>query len=148
MCNEKLTVSCRSTPFKDHVHWRKKTEQIAEWLGELFSFPSLRGMRDRKLRSDLDLPLDERPRLITAYVPEVDQEGHRTGPSSSQVGKRLEYVDRFAKSVYDTLAERNLDGIVDVIFGARKLLHFVGARCRCELNYVPLGGWLQSRTTA
>ena len=47
---------------------------------------------------------------------QVDQQGHATGPASSEVKDKLRYVDDFAKSVYDMLQQRNLTDIVDVIF--------------------------------
>ena len=82
-------------PFQDKVDYKVKSDLIAKWL---------------------DLPLEERPQLITAYLPEVDQEGHRTGPDSEQMNEKLAYVDAFAKSVHDLIDERHLDKIVDLIF--------------------------------
>lgn len=82
-------------PFINHYHYRKKINKLASWL---------------------DLPLTSRPHLITAYAPEVDQEGHRSGPHSHQVEQTLSSMDNFAKEVYELLEERNLTEIVDVIF--------------------------------
>lgn len=33
----------------------------------------------------LDLPYDDRPQMISVYVPQIDQEGHRGGPFGSKV---------------------------------------------------------------
>lgn len=35
----------------------------------------------------LDLPYDERPQMISVYVPQIDQEGHRSGPYGTKVSK-------------------------------------------------------------
>lgn len=33
----------------------------------------------------LDLPYNDRPQMISVYVPQIDQEGHRGGPFGSKV---------------------------------------------------------------
>lgn len=33
----------------------------------------------------LDLPYNTRPQMISIYIPQIDQEGHRGGPHSSKV---------------------------------------------------------------
>lgn len=33
----------------------------------------------------IDLPFEERPQMISVYVPQIDQEGHRGGPHGSKV---------------------------------------------------------------
>ena len=82
-------------PWRDKVPLDEKLSQIMHWL---------------------DLPLDERPQLIMAYEPSLDQAGHRTGPNSKATNQALVYVDTFAKHLHDSLAERNLSSIVDIIF--------------------------------
>lgn len=37
----------------------------------------------------LDLPYEERPQMISVYIPQVDQEGHRGGPHSPKVSLDL-----------------------------------------------------------
>lgn len=83
----------------------------------------------------IDLPLGERPQLIMAYEPSLDQAGHATGPNSKRVNVRLPsylplrpnsccrisqetlvYVDTFARNLHTSLARRNLSSIVDIIF--------------------------------
>jgi len=64
----------------------------------------------------VDLPVDSRPQLILAYEPSLDQAGHATGPGSALVNTTLKEVDRFAKDLHQSLADRNLSHIVDVIF--------------------------------
>jgi len=94
----KTTSGASSTyfiPWKDKVPLENKLNQILEWV---------------------DLPLNERPQLIMAYEPSLDQAGHATGPYSSLVNDTLCEVDIFAKNIYDSLAARNLTDIVDIIF--------------------------------
>lgn len=35
----------------------------------------------------LDMPFEERPQMISIYVPQVDQKGHGGGPQGGQVNK-------------------------------------------------------------
>ncbi|KAI0060321.1 Phosphodiest-domain-containing protein [Artomyces pyxidatus] len=82
-------------PWKDKVALSTKLDQILDWI---------------------DMPLEERPQLILAYEPSLDQAGHKTGPYSSLVNKTLIQVDRFAKDLHTALVTRNLTDIVDVVF--------------------------------
>jgi len=82
-------------PFQNRYHYTKKVDLIFSWL---------------------DLPLAKRPHLINAYAPEVDQQGHRTGPHSHQVEKELMQMDDFAKRIWEGLDHRNLTDIIDVVF--------------------------------
>ncbi|THG95374.1 hypothetical protein EW145_g7971 [Phellinidium pouzarii] len=82
-------------PWKNKVPLREKLDQIMQWI---------------------DLPLDERPQLIMAYEPSLDQAGHLTGPNSELVNDTLKYVDTFAKGLHTQLVHRNLSEIVDVVF--------------------------------
>ncbi|KAK4056973.1 hypothetical protein OIO90_001873 [Microbotryomycetes sp. JL221] len=82
-------------PFHDNFEPSKKVDKIAQWL---------------------DLPLSKRPQLINAYAPEVDQQGHATGPHSHEVQDTMSKMDLFAKDIINLLEERNLTRIVDVIF--------------------------------
>ncbi|KAH8114406.1 Phosphodiest-domain-containing protein [Phellopilus nigrolimitatus] len=82
-------------PWKDKVPLSKKLDQIMQWI---------------------DMPLEERPQLIMAYEPSLDQAGHLTGPNSALVNKTLQYVDTFAKDLHTQLVARNLTEIVDVVF--------------------------------
>ncbi|KAF5314993.1 hypothetical protein D9619_007129 [Psilocybe cf. subviscida] len=82
-------------PWKNEVPLSDKVDQILRWI---------------------DLPFNERPQLIMAYEPSLDQAGHDTGPYSALVNTTLAKVDEFARDLYDSLASRNLTDIVDVIF--------------------------------
>ncbi|KIJ66879.1 hypothetical protein HYDPIDRAFT_85278 [Hydnomerulius pinastri MD-312] len=83
-------------PFRFNYPPEEKISQILEWV---------------------DLPLEERPRLIVAYEPSLDQAGHAAGPESDLVNKTLSVVSTFASALVQSLhQERNLSHIVDVLF--------------------------------
>ncbi|KIK69751.1 hypothetical protein GYMLUDRAFT_34140 [Collybiopsis luxurians FD-317 M1] len=82
-------------PWKDKVPLSVKLDQLLRWI---------------------DLPFHERPQLLMAYEPSLDQAGHRTGPMSALVNQTLSQVDLFAASLHDALADRNLTEIVDIVF--------------------------------
>ncbi|KAH7884302.1 Phosphodiest-domain-containing protein [Phlebopus sp. FC_14] len=64
----------------------------------------------------IDLPIEERPRLILVYEPLLDQAGHVAGPESELVNKTLPIVSDFAHALVHHLhSVRNLSHIVDVI---------------------------------
>ncbi|CCL98853.1 uncharacterized protein FIBRA_00859 [Fibroporia radiculosa] len=82
-------------PWRDQVPLQEKLDQIMTWI---------------------DLPLEERPQLIMAYEPSLDQAGHLAGPASELVNKVLHQVDVFARDLHDGLEARNLTDIVDIVF--------------------------------
>ncbi|KAL0960766.1 hypothetical protein HGRIS_005788 [Hohenbuehelia grisea] len=94
----KTTSGAASTyfvPWKDKVSLSTKLDQLVKWI---------------------DLPLEERPQLLLAYEPSLDQAGHATGPMSARVNKTLQEVDLFAKDLHTALKQRNLTDIVDIVF--------------------------------
>ncbi|KAF8588935.1 Phosphodiest-domain-containing protein [Ramaria rubella] len=82
-------------PWRDKVPLKEKLAQLMHWI---------------------DLPLEERPQLLLAYEPSLDQAGHKAGPVSELVNETLAYVDRFARDLHIALADRNLTNIIDIIF--------------------------------
>ncbi|EGN98493.1 hypothetical protein SERLA73DRAFT_110021 [Serpula lacrymans var. lacrymans S7.3] len=92
------TSGCSPTyyiPWRNLVPLQEKLDQIMTWI---------------------DFPLETRPQLIMAYDPSLDQAGHLTGPMSALTNKTLAEVDIFAKDLHNSLEERNLTDIVDIIF--------------------------------
>ncbi|KAJ7130881.1 alkaline-phosphatase-like protein [Mycena filopes] len=82
-------------PWEDKVPLQKKLDQLMGWI---------------------DLPFEERPQLLMAYEPSLDQAGHRAGPASALVNKTLAQVDVFARDLHNELKQRNLTDIVDIVF--------------------------------
>jgi len=72
----------------------------------------------------LDLPGPEdpgtksespRPQLIAAYVPNVDGDGHKYGPNSTEIRQTIQEADNMLASILQGLEDRNLTGIVNVV---------------------------------
>jgi predicted AlkP superfamily pyrophosphatase or phosphodiesterase len=58
---------------------------------------------------------EPRPQLIAAYVPDVDGDGHRYGPNSTEIRKTIANVDAMLADILSGLHARNLTGIVNVV---------------------------------
>ncbi|KAM0255819.1 hypothetical protein ACHAQJ_005406 [Trichoderma viride] len=58
---------------------------------------------------------DMRPQLIAAYVPNVDSDGHKYGPNSTEIRTTIQKVDMMMDQIFTGLDERNLTDIVNVI---------------------------------
>ena len=71
------------------------------------------------LPGDLDdangLSPDRRPQLIAAYVPNVDSDGHKYGPNSTEIRATISDVDSMLTIIMDGLYDRNLTEIVNVV---------------------------------
>ncbi|KAK0655791.1 alkaline-phosphatase-like protein [Cercophora newfieldiana] len=63
----------------------------------------------------LDMPDDLRPQIIAAYVPNVDSDGHKYGPNSTEIRATIQKVDGLLDSIFKGLEGRNLTNIVNVI---------------------------------
>jgi predicted AlkP superfamily pyrophosphatase or phosphodiesterase len=72
----------------------KKVDRILEWL---------------------DMPDADRPQVIAAYVPNVDSDGHKYGPNSTEIRFTIQKVDKMLDSMLKGLEERHLTDIVNVI---------------------------------
>ncbi|KAF9243503.1 Phosphodiest-domain-containing protein [Melanogaster broomeanus] len=82
-------------PFKLNYRPEERIAQVLEWV---------------------DLPLEERPRLILVYEPMLDQAGHAYGPESKLVNETLLTMSEFAHTLVQGLYyERNLSHIVDLL---------------------------------
>lgn len=58
----------------------------------------------------LQLPEDERPRMVTLYFSDMDNIGHRYGPDNNeQIGGRLEKLDRELGALFEGLKSFDLD---------------------------------------
>ncbi|KAG2194458.1 hypothetical protein INT47_003826 [Mucor saturninus] len=63
----------------------------------------------------LDLPYDQRPRMITIYCPQIDQEGHKFGPNSPKLNKYISEGDEAIGYFLKELERRNLEGHVHTV---------------------------------
>ena len=89
--------------FKQHEKLSTKVETILGWL-------------------DLPGPADEsfdeqrpRPQFIAAYVPNVDADGHKFGPNSTQIRSTIRSADTMLASIFQGVEERNLTDIVNIV---------------------------------
>jgi hypothetical protein len=78
-------ASLRKTPFDSGVSEPAKVEQILAWL---------------------DLPADERPRLILSWWHGADSVGHRVGPDDPRVNEQMRAQDRSLARLLDGLDTR------------------------------------------
>ncbi|ERS99545.1 hypothetical protein HMPREF1624_04750 [Sporothrix schenckii ATCC 58251] len=87
----------------------KKVVRILEFLDkpglETAAADDVDGMRVPNLR----------PQLIAAYVPNVDADGHRYGPNSTEIRGTIAAVDSMLNDIFAGLEARNLTHIVNVI---------------------------------
>lgn len=72
----------------------------------------------------LDLPGEEgeqpgdtprRPQFIAAYVPNVDADGHKYGPNSTEIRSTISSVDDMLGSLFAGIQDRNLTDIVNIV---------------------------------
>lgn len=56
-----------------------------------------------------------RPQLIAAYVPNVDSDGHKYGPNSTEIRTTISDVDNMLDQLFQGLETRNLTKIVNVV---------------------------------
>ncbi|OAQ99430.1 hypothetical protein LLEC1_07765, partial [Akanthomyces lecanii] len=78
----------------------------------------------RRIMDFLDMPGKEdesadpehwRPQLIAAYVPDVDADGHKYGPNSTEIRTTIQAVDTMMDKIFQGLEARNLTHIVNVV---------------------------------
>ncbi|KAK3335421.1 alkaline-phosphatase-like protein [Cercophora scortea] len=63
----------------------------------------------------LDLPDFDRPQIIAAYIPNIDSDGHKYGPNSTEIKTTIQKVDNVLDDIFKALEDRHLTDIVNVI---------------------------------
>ena len=81
----------------------RKVERILGWL-------DLPGDDDKAAPS-----ANRRPQLIAAYVPDVDADGHKYGPNSTEIRGTIADADSMLTLLVEGLLVRNLTEIVNII---------------------------------
>lgn len=85
-------------------------ESLENKVARIFQF------LDRPGKENAQATVSEmRPQLIAAYVPNVDSDGHKYGPNSTEIRATIEKADNLVDGVFKGLEERNLTDIVNVI---------------------------------
>ncbi|KNG83060.1 type I phosphodiesterase / nucleotide pyrophosphatase family protein [Aspergillus nomiae NRRL 13137] len=59
--------------------------------------------------------VSDRPQFIAAYVPNVDADGHKYGPNSTEIRGTISEVDEMLGSLFAGLQDRNLTDIVNIV---------------------------------
>lgn len=57
----------------------------------------------------------ERPQFIAAYVPNVDADGHKYGPNSTEIRGTISEADKMLGNLFSGLQERNLTDLVNIV---------------------------------
>ncbi|KAL1590582.1 hypothetical protein WHR41_00866 [Cladosporium halotolerans] len=83
----------------------RKVDRILGWL-------DMPGPKDESERAVAESP---RPQLMAAYVPNVDADGHKYGPNSTEIRKTISEVDTMLGKLFAGIEARNLSDIVNVI---------------------------------
>lgn len=85
-------------------------EKLSSKVARIFEFLDRPGLEDPDVSSE-----DMRPQLIAAYVPNVDADGHKFGPNSTEIRATIESTDKMMDDIFLGLETRNLTNIVNVI---------------------------------
>ena len=85
-------------------------ELLDRKVGRILNWLDLPGPNDPKASDETP-----RPQLIAAYVPDVDADGHFSGPNSTHIRTTISKVDAMMGSLFKGLDERNLTDIVNVV---------------------------------
>ncbi|PNY27182.1 pyrophosphatase/phosphodiesterase [Tolypocladium capitatum] len=85
-------------------------EKLSNKVSRILEFLDKPGKEDESVNVE-----QMRPQLIAAYVPDVDADGHRYGPNSTEIRSTIEGVDTMLDQLSQGLEHRNLTNIVNVI---------------------------------
>ncbi|KAL5338879.1 alkaline-phosphatase-like protein [Aspergillus crustosus] len=56
-----------------------------------------------------------RPQFIAAYVPNVDADGHKYGPNSTEIRSTISQADNMLADLFSGLQQRNLTDVVNIV---------------------------------
>ncbi|KAH7064560.1 alkaline-phosphatase-like protein [Macrophomina phaseolina] len=93
-----------------HIDKYNGSEKLSVKVDRILSFLDLPGPDSPHALAD-----QPRPQLIAAYVPNVDSDGHRYGPNSTEIRATIRAVDTMLGDLFQGLEERNLTDIVNVV---------------------------------
>ena len=86
-------------------------EPLENKVSRVLGFLDMPGMEDASIASNHDA----RPQVIAAYVPNVDTDGHKYGPNSTEIRTTIQNADGLLDALFAGLEQRNLTHIVNVI---------------------------------
>ena len=73
------------------------------------------GLLDLPGDTDQAIGPDLRPQLIAAYVPNIDADGHKYGPNSTEIRSTISRVDSMLADLFQGIYDRNLTSIVNIV---------------------------------
>ncbi|KAJ9489691.1 hypothetical protein VN97_g3592 [Penicillium thymicola] len=85
------------------------TEVLSRKVDRILEFLDLPGLEDESQITA------ERPQFIVAYVPNVDQDGHKFGPNSTEIRNTISEADNMIASIMTGLERRNLTEVVNIV---------------------------------
>ncbi|TQV92095.1 hypothetical protein V2A60_004395 [Cordyceps javanica] len=85
-------------------------EKLDNKVTRIMEFLDMPGKEDESVK-----PESWRPQLIAAYVPDVDADGHKYGPNSTEIRTTIQAVDTMLDKIFQGLEARNLTHIVNVV---------------------------------
>ncbi|CAG7964605.1 unnamed protein product [Penicillium nalgiovense] len=85
------------------------TEVFSRKVDRILEFLDLPGLEDKSQVTP------ERPQFIVAYVPDVDRDGHKFGPNSTEIRKTISEADSMVANIMTGLEQRNLTEVVNIV---------------------------------
>ncbi|KAL2841893.1 alkaline-phosphatase-like protein [Aspergillus pseudoustus] len=92
--------------FLDQFNGSEALERKTQRILELLDLPGL----EQEVASG-----PTRPQFIAAYVPNVDADGHKYGPNSTEIRGTIAKADNMLAGIFAGLKERNLTDVVNVV---------------------------------
>ena len=87
------------------------SEVLTRKVDRILQFLDLPGEDDDEKPPDSEI----RPQFIAAYVPDVDSDGHKFGPNSTEIRTTIESADQMMEDLFSGLQVRNLTDVVNVV---------------------------------
>ncbi|PWW76870.1 Phosphodiest-domain-containing protein, partial [Tuber magnatum] len=115
---EPLWVTAERQGIKSAVHMWPGSEANDGWdISYLDHFNGTESLKKKTARilEWLDLPLQDRPQFIAAYVPNVDVIGHKFGPNTTDLNAVIREVDAMLTDLLGGLNARNLTDLINII---------------------------------
>ncbi|KAG0640281.1 alkaline-phosphatase-like protein [Tuber brumale] len=115
---EPLWATAERQGVKSAVHMWPGSEANDGWdISYLDRFNATESLNRKTARilEWLDLPLQDRPQFIAAYVPNIDVVGHKFGPNTTDLNLVIREVDAMLTDLLDGLNARNLTDLINII---------------------------------
>jgi predicted AlkP superfamily pyrophosphatase or phosphodiesterase len=85
-------------------------EPLPNKVNRLFQFLDRPGFESKTVAAS-----EMRPQLVALYVPNVDSDGHKYGPNSTEIRSTIKETDDMLDGIFKGLERRNLTHIVNII---------------------------------